>query len=174
MAWRPMSAVKGMANPNTLMFPVVPTGLSAANGRNRSVTEENTAATGQGGAPLHLLFIDDHALLRDTLAAWLAARGLDVTCVDSPATAFGLPCRPDLVLLDLRLRDLTLPEGICKLRSVFGPVPVLLTAGAHDAETAERARDAGVTAILGKALPPAAVLDEILRHAPDVRPVTSF
>ena len=130
------------------------------------MTEENTAGTGQGGAPLHLLFIDDHALLRDTLAAWLAARGLDVTCADSLATASGLPCRPDLVLLDLRLRDLALPEGICKLRSAFGPVPVLLTAGAHDAETADRARDAGVTAILGKALPPAAVLDEILRHAP--------
>ncbi|PJE29337.1 Response regulator protein VraR [Pseudooceanicola marinus] len=130
------------------------------------MTEESKAATGQGGAPLHLLFIDDHALLRDTLAAWLAARGLDVTCADSLSTASGLPGRPDLVLLDLRLRDLTLPEGICKLRSVFGPVPVLLTAGAHDAETAESARDAGVTAILGKALPPAAVLDEILRHAP--------
>ena len=133
------------------------------------MTKENAAGAGQGGTPLRLLFIDDHALLRDTLAAWLAARGLDVTCADSLARATGLSCRPDLVLIDLRLRDMTLPEGIFRLRSAFGPVPVLLTAGAHDAETAERARDAGATAILGKALPPAAVLDEILRHAPDRR-----
>ncbi|MGI3164783.1 response regulator transcription factor [Pseudooceanicola sp. 200-1SW] len=113
-----------------------------------------------------LLFADDHALLRDTLAAWLRARGLRVRCVDSLAQVLAQPARPDLLLMDLRLGDLTLPDGLAAVRATFGPLPVLLTAGAHDPTLARAARAAGATALLGKALPPDAVLAEIQRHLP--------
>lgn len=114
---------------------------------------------------MRLLFADDHALLRDTLAAWLRARGVEVRCTASLAEALASPVPPDAVLLDLRLADLTLPEGIAALQAAFGPVPVLLMAGAHDPATARAALIAGVTAILGKALPPRLILAELLRHA---------
>lgn len=109
-----------------------------------------------------ILFADDHALLRDTLAAWLRARGHEVTCCDSLAQALAAS-PPDLVMLDLRLGDLVLPEGIAGLRTRFGDIPLLIMAGAHAPEVAERALAAGADSVLGKALPPAEIQDCILR-----------
>ncbi|WP_010139559.1 response regulator transcription factor [Oceanicola sp. S124] len=107
-----------------------------------------------------ILFIDDHALLRDTLSAWLRARGLTVTCCDSLEDALSRAV-PDLIILDLRLKGLQPRRDIARLQAAFGKVPVLITAGAHDASQAADLCAAGAAAVLGKSLAPQVVLDRI-------------
>lgn len=107
-----------------------------------------------------ILMVDDHALLRDTLAAWLRARGLEVTCCGSLAEAVAAEV-PDLVILDLRLADLDPPEGLARLRAALGGVPVLVMAGAAEAAEVAAVCAAGARAVLGKALPPERILQEI-------------
>ncbi|MBR9765018.1 MAG: response regulator transcription factor [Rhodobacteraceae bacterium] len=108
-----------------------------------------------------ILFIDDHALLRDTLAAWLRARGLNVDCHHGLEAALRAP-PPQLVLLDLRLGGLEPARDIARLHDRFGNCPVLIMAGAHDPAEARALCAAGAADVLGKAMPPQEILGRIL------------
>ncbi|PJE25754.1 two component transcriptional regulator, LuxR family [Pseudooceanicola antarcticus] len=121
-----------------------------------------------------ILFVDDHALLRDTLAAWLRARGWTVDCHDSLAQALAAP-GADLIMVDLRLRGLNMHDGLSRLRAGFGSLPIVIMAGAHDAEEAGQALSAGADILLGKARPPEEIhrelrglIDEAAHPGPDL------
>jgi two-component system, NarL family, nitrate/nitrite response regulator NarL len=104
-----------------------------------------------------VLITDDHALLRDTLAAFIrtggqmeaeTADGLQ-TCLEMIAARGGY----DIVLLDFYMPGMNGLEGLEKVITANGAGPVAILSGNFPAELAGRALDMGVKGIIPKSLP---------------------
>jgi DNA-binding NarL/FixJ family response regulator len=112
---------------------------------------------GRSAAAIRLLIVDDHDLFRTGLAALLAARdGFEVVGQASGGRAgvrLARELRPDVVLMDLRMADLTGAEAT---REILHENPrarvVALTVSAEDAAVTE-ALEAGVCGFLTKDMP---------------------
>jgi two-component system, NarL family, nitrate/nitrite response regulator NarL len=107
-------------------------------------------------APLHLLVVDDHAVVRVGLAQLL--RGLREGCevseaADLAAAQAVLAARPDiaLVVLDVHLPGLAPLQALHTLRSSHPLVPVVLLSGDSDPDLAARALRDGAAGWLPKA-----------------------
>ncbi len=83
-------------------------------------------------APFHLMVVDDEKLIRWSISRHFEARGHQVTTAESGEEALHLlqSCRPDLLLLDLRLPGL---DGLHVLRAARERYPelVVLMLSAH-------------------------------------------
>ncbi len=106
-------------------------------------------------APLHLLIIDDHPVVRVGIAQLLRAEwtGCEVSEADGLATAQALLTRrPDvgLVVLDVHLPGLAPLQALQALRSAWPLLPVLLMSADNDPQLAARALQAGAAGWLPK------------------------
>lgn len=105
-----------------------------------------------------ILIADDHDLVRETLACFLTekegsqvmqSRDLDTTLrsisADGPF---------DLVLLDLTMPGMTMPEGLRKCLAAANPCPVAILTGTTSREVEYRTIAEGAATFLSKALSP--------------------
>ena len=78
--------------------------------------------------PIHVLVVDDSAVVRQFMSALLSAeRGMEVTVAADPLIALGKmkSQRPDVIVLDLEMPRM---DGLTFLRRVMreGPIPVVI------------------------------------------------
>jgi len=101
-----------------------------------------------------VLVIDDHAPSRDNLKRALAASHCEVVGVGTSgrsALELASVTVPEVILMAVGLSDL---DGTRAARKIMQakPVPIILVSSHYDAETVERAKQAGVMAYLLKPL----------------------
>jgi len=101
-----------------------------------------------------VLIVDDDPGLCETLDEGLRLQGFDVHSASSGCQAMSLARRIacDLVVLDIRLPDISGLELMLLLRDACGLVPFLVMSGFMDVETAVRAMKMGAAEILEKPL----------------------
>lgn len=102
--------------------------------------------------PLKIVIADDSAVIRMDLKEILSEAGHRVvgeTANGRRAVAITRDCRPDLVIMDIKMPDM---DGIeaARLIAAENIAPVLLLTAFDDAALVERAKDAGVLAYLVK------------------------
>jgi len=105
-------------------------------------------------APIRLMLVDDHAILRTGLANLLNGEpGLEVVAVaDDGEAAIGLwrEHRPDVMLLDISLFGMDGIETLIQLRAEFLEARVLMLSSSEAEEDVRHALDAGAAGYLTK------------------------
>jgi CheY-like chemotaxis protein len=102
---------------------------------------------------IRVLIVDDTDHVRDMLAHMLNLDGFEVVgAVGGASEAIGSidQVKPDIVIMDMKM---PIMDGIAATRVIredHETLPVVLYTAYLDEELAERARDAGVTATIGK------------------------
>ncbi|MGC5198357.1 response regulator, partial [Aphanothece microscopica] len=108
-------------------------------------------------APPSVLIADDHALLRDTLSAFIVAGAqMQAETADGLETALKMIADRggyDLVLLDFYMPGMNGLEGLARVIAANAPKPVAILSGNFPVELAGRALDLGARGIIPKALP---------------------
>lgn len=104
-----------------------------------------------------VLIVDDHPLFRDALKAalWRAsptARVDAVGSLDAARQALANGHTPDLVLLDLNLSDATGFDGLIRLQTGHGDVPIVVVSATDTPEAFARAASLGARGYLPKSL----------------------
>jgi DNA-binding NarL/FixJ family response regulator len=116
-------------------------------------------------APIRILTIDDHPLLREGVAAMIKSQR-DMELVAEASTGKeGLDRfrqhRPDITLMDLRLPDMNGIDAMAAIRTEFPDARIIvLTTFEGDVEI-QRALEAGARGYLLKSMPPKELLDGI-------------
>jgi DNA-binding NarL/FixJ family response regulator len=116
-------------------------------------------------APIRILTIDDHPLLREGVAAMIKSQR-DMELVAEASTGKeGLERfrqhRPDITLMDLRLPDMNGIDAMAAIRTEFPDARIIvLTTFEGDVEI-QRALEAGARGYLLKSMPPKELLDGI-------------
>jgi DNA-binding NarL/FixJ family response regulator len=119
--------------------------------------------------PVRVLVVDDHASVREGLRAALGTWP-DVEVVGEASDGLAALaefwlCRPDVVLLDLRMPGMGGLETLGALRRA-DPTARVLVLTAHDSpEHAQEAAALGAAGFLQKALPAAEIAEALLRVA---------
>jgi two-component system, OmpR family, response regulator len=96
------------------------------------------------GSPIHVLVVDDEAVLAEMVSMALRYEGWEISTAGDGATAIALARehRPDVVVLDVMLPDMSGLEVLRKLREQIPGLPLLLLT----AKDALEDRIAGLTA----------------------------
>lgn len=115
-----------------------------------------------------LLIVDDHAVLRETLAEYFreAIPGLMVIeAGDHSEALLALDAHelPDLILIDVRVPGATGIEGVKRIVERYRGVPVVLFTGAIAEAELEAARTFGVAGYIPKSFGARAVLSLVLK-----------
>lgn len=116
---------------------------------------------------IRVLSADDHPLLREGIAAIVNSQP-DMELVSQAATGTEAirqyrASRPDVMLMDLRLPDLSGIDAMLAIRSEFPEARiVILTTFEGDVEM-QRALEAGARGYILKSMPPAELVD-VIRH----------
>lgn len=112
--------------------------------------------SGAAGDRERVLFIDSDPILREFAVANLADARTWVDTAADPEVAFAIldVSEPDVVVLDLESRAAGGLELLGRLRNDdrWRSLPVMVVTGRDDAETVERAYDAGATTFVPKPL----------------------
>ena len=120
------------------------------------------AATARPG--LQVLFIDDDAVIREAISSVLAAEGMSVDLAHNGSEALRLLAggfRPDLVILDLGLPEMTGDRVHARIREQLPDVPILIASGYGDTERLEPLLCDARTAYLHKPYKIHALLQQI-------------
>lgn len=116
-------------------------------------------------APIRVLTVDDHPLLREGIAAIIDSQA-DMTLVSQAATGTEAieqyrSHKPDVTLMDLRLPDLSGVDAMIAIRAEFPEARiVILTTFEGDVEI-QRALEAGARGYLLKNMPPGEIVQVI-------------
>ncbi|MFD8246881.1 response regulator transcription factor [Nocardia sp. NPDC059691] len=96
------------------------------------------------GSPITVLVVDDEPVLAEMMSMALRYEGWEVTTAGDGRTAVAKTreARPDVVVLDVMLPDMTGLEVLSKLRAQYSDLPVLLLTAKDSVED----RIAGLTA----------------------------
>ncbi|MCW3053317.1 MAG: two component LuxR family transcriptional regulator [Chthonomonadales bacterium] len=118
-----------------------------------------------GNSPIRVLIADDHAVVRQGLAA-IIAQEADMTVVaqaDNGRSAIDLyrEYRPDVALLDLRMPSLDAPEVIAVIRQEFRNARIIVVTTFDTDEDIYQCLRAGAMAYLLKGVPPEELLETI-------------
>jgi two-component system cell cycle response regulator DivK len=124
-----------------------------------------------------VLLVDDFEDAREMYAGYLEFRGMRVLCAEGgrKAVAYAREHRPDLILMDLRMPDVSGFEAMRTLRSdpSFCRVPIVaLTAHALDREQAAAAQ-AGFDAVVTKPCLPDELFKIVVKLIATWRPGSS-
>ncbi|MBI5104876.1 MAG: response regulator transcription factor [Solirubrobacterales bacterium] len=106
-------------------------------------------------APIRLLIVDDHEVVREGLVAALAADGRFEVIAAAGSAEEGLAAlrraRPDVAVVDLRLPDMP-GDVLCRtLRERLPATPVVVLSSFASEDTLRAAMDAGASAYISKA-----------------------
>lgn len=126
-------------------------------------TEEDADAPDQGPR-IRIALLDDHEVLLDSLASWIATNATDFELVLSASTWLQLVHSDnfptDLVVLDFQLKEPISIEARVRTCRAAGAKVVVLSA-LDSRESRERALAAGAAAFLSKSLPMRDVMDAL-------------
>jgi len=127
-------------------------------------TTEVDAAASDPGSRIRIAILDDHEVLLDSLASWIATNAPDFELVLSASTWLQLvhsdSFPTDLVLLDFQLREPISIEARVRTCRAAGAKVVVLSA-LDSRESRDRALAAGAAAFLSKSLPMREVMDAL-------------
>ena len=106
-----------------------------------------------------LLIVDDEADVREFARNFFKKRNINVFIAAGGKEALGIieRERPDLVLLDVRMEEMTGLEVLKTLRSKNNPVKVIMVTGVENGESVKEAHSLGIAGYIHKPL----VLDEL-------------
>jgi two-component system chemotaxis response regulator CheB len=109
---------------------------------------------GEAHKPIHVLVVDDSAVVRETVSALIASQpDMTVAAASDPLVAMAKMkrTRPDVILLDLEMPRM---DGLTFLRQMMetDPIPVVICSSlvASSSETAARVLEEGAVAAVGK------------------------
>jgi DNA-binding response OmpR family regulator len=123
---------------------------------------------------MRILVVEDSDSIRRMIEALVSARGFKVTAVPNGVKALEAAATnpPDVVLLDLHLPGTYDGFEVCRrLRAepATATTPVVIITAMTDAESRQRAIEAGCTAYYTKPFSPTALLKEIGSFKPRAR-----
>jgi DNA-binding NtrC family response regulator len=116
----------------------------------------------------HILVVDDEAIIRELLAAFLTHSGYRVTTVSSAFEAEDVSGRdrPNLVITDLQLEDSDGLEMIGRLKSLLPDTPMMLLTGVlFDPKVVREVLYKKVSCYVEKTAPLSRILEEVQRLA---------
>ena len=119
-------------------------------------------------APIRVMVVDDHPMWRDAVARDLAEAGYDVvaTAADgAQALRVAGAARPDVVVLDLQLPDMSGVEVTRGLRAAHPAARVLVLSASGEQQDVLEAVKAGATGYLVKSASRPEFLDAVRRTA---------
>jgi DNA-binding NarL/FixJ family response regulator len=114
------------------------------------------------------MVVDDHPIWRDAVARDLIAAGYEVTAAvgeGEQAVRVAPAARPDVVVLDLQLPDLSGVEVVRRLTAVDPGIRVLMLSASGEQQDVLDALKAGALGYLLKSAKPAELLDAVARTA---------
>lgn len=114
-----------------------------------------------------ILLADDHALVRETIAAYLMNVGKhEVVCAATLEEALHACQRDscfDLIILDLRMPGMEGYAGLRRMMERAAPIPVAIITGTSGEATVAAVRAVGAAGYLSKTLAPSQMLGAIQR-----------
>jgi CheY-like chemotaxis protein len=116
----------------------------------------------------HIIVVDDEAVIRELLAAFLTHNGYRVTTVSSAFEAEDVSGRdkPHLVITDLQLEDSDGLEMIGRLKSFLPDTPMMLLTGVlFDPKVVREVLNKKVSCYVEKTAPLSHILKEVQRLA---------
>jgi two-component system, chemotaxis family, protein-glutamate methylesterase/glutaminase len=100
---------------------------------------------------MHVLVVDDSAVVRQTVSALLTAQGVSVAVASDPLIAMQkmVVQRPDVILLDLEMPRM---DGLTFLRKIMNedPIPVVICSALAGSDMAFRALECGAVDVVAK------------------------
>jgi DNA-binding NarL/FixJ family response regulator len=118
--------------------------------------------------PIRVMVVDDHPMWRAGVARDLAEAGYEVVATTGEggqAVRIAAATRPDVVVLDLQLPDISGVEVIQGLRAALPEVRVLMLSASGEQQSVLDAVKAGATGYLLKSAAPAEFLAAVARAA---------
>lgn len=127
-----------------------------------------TGEVGGPGRPVRVMIVDDHPMWREGVARDLTEAGHLVVATSGEgrqAVRVAPAARPDVVVLDLQLPDISGVAVIQGLREALPDVRVLMLSASGEQQSVLDAVKAGATGYLVKSAAPAEFLDAVRRTA---------
>lgn len=127
-----------------------------------------SGAAGQPDGRVRVMVVDDHPMWREGVARDLTEAGHLVVATSGEgrqAVRLAAAARPDVVVLDLQLPDVSGVEVIRGLRAALPEVRVLMLSASGEPQSVLDAVKAGATGYLVKSAAPAEFLDAVRRTA---------
>jgi two-component system, chemotaxis family, protein-glutamate methylesterase/glutaminase len=122
-------------------------------GRATSSGVHAAASTARGDKPIHVLVVDDSAVVRQTLTQLLALEGIEATAAADPLIAMEKIARqrPDVIVLDLELPRMHGLDFLARLMDE-NPIPVVVCSAltGDGTDLALRALEQGALAVVTK------------------------
>ena len=117
--------------------------------------------------PALLLTIDDEAAIRDSFKIYLNKKGYEVLAAEGGEEGIEMyhSCHPDLVLVDLRMPQMSGMEVLQHIRETDSETPVIVISGTGAASDVVDALQAGASGFLTKPLPSLKLLKEKVNDA---------
>jgi DNA-binding NarL/FixJ family response regulator len=118
--------------------------------------------------PVRVMVVDDHPMWREGVSRDLAAAGYDVVAATGEgrqAVRIAAAARPDVVVLDLQLPDVSGVEVINGLREALGEIRILMLSASGEQQDVLDAMKAGATGYLLKSAGLTDFLDAVARTA---------